>query len=71
MTHIGTYLLSETIDKHLEVLHRPVPDFNAKLLMSVERTLKRFKPDQSFERSSWNIMDDRNLFLRAYIQVTS
>ncbi|KAL1938522.1 hypothetical protein VTO73DRAFT_11545 [Trametes versicolor] len=59
----GTYLLSDTIDKHLEVLHRPVPDFNAKLLMSVERTLKRFKPDQSFERSSWNIMDDRNLFL--------
>ncbi|KAH9855929.1 hypothetical protein C2E23DRAFT_557005 [Lenzites betulinus] len=59
----GTYLLSDTIDKHLEVLHSPVPDFNAKLLMSVERTLKRFRPDQPFERSSWNIMDDRNLFL--------
>ncbi|KAI0629415.1 hypothetical protein C8Q77DRAFT_286594 [Trametes polyzona] len=58
----GTYLLSETINKHLEVLHKPVPDFNAKLLMSVERTLKRFRPDQPFERSSWNIMDDRNLF---------
>ncbi|KAI0359575.1 hypothetical protein OH77DRAFT_1395578 [Trametes cingulata] len=58
----GTYLLSETIDKPLEVLHAPVPDFNAKLLVSVERTLKRFRPDQPFERSSWNIMDDRNLF---------
>ncbi|KAI0663963.1 hypothetical protein C8Q70DRAFT_211356 [Cubamyces menziesii] len=58
----GTYLLSETIDKPLGVLHAPVPDFNQKLLMSVERTLKRFKPNQPFERSSWNIMDDRNLF---------
>ncbi|KAH9889388.1 hypothetical protein C8Q73DRAFT_747858 [Cubamyces lactineus] len=58
----GTYLLSETIDKPLGVLHAPVPDFNQKLLMSVERTLKRFKPNEPFERSSWNIMDDRNLF---------
>ncbi|KAI0645173.1 hypothetical protein C8Q79DRAFT_756449 [Trametes meyenii] len=59
----GTYLLSDTIDKPLEVLHTDVPDFNQKLLFSVERTLKRFQPDQPFERSSWNIMDDRNLFL--------
>ncbi|KAI0369011.1 hypothetical protein BV20DRAFT_947094 [Pilatotrama ljubarskyi] len=59
----GTYLLSDTINKPLEVLHAPVPDFNAKLLLSVERTLKRFRPDQPFERSGWNIMDDRNLFL--------
>ncbi|KAI0758500.1 hypothetical protein BD413DRAFT_654543 [Trametes elegans] len=58
----GTYLLSQTINKPLEVLHAPVPDFNKKLLVSVERTLKRFRPDQPFERSSWNIMDDRNLF---------
>ncbi|KAI8978285.1 hypothetical protein BD414DRAFT_580100 [Trametes punicea] len=58
----GSYLLSETINRPLEVLHAPVPDFNEKLLVSVERTLKRFKPDQPFERSSWNIMDDRNLF---------
>ncbi|EJF56819.1 hypothetical protein DICSQDRAFT_70665 [Dichomitus squalens LYAD-421 SS1] len=58
----GFYLLSETINKPLEVLHRPVPHFNEKLLMSVERTLKRFQPDQPFERSSWMIADDRNLF---------
>ncbi|KAJ2989663.1 hypothetical protein NUW54_g8709 [Trametes sanguinea] len=58
----GTYLLSDTINKPLGVLHAPVPDFNEKLLLSVERTLKRFRPDQPFERSSWNIMDDRNLF---------
>ncbi|CDO77519.1 hypothetical protein BN946_scf184912.g18 [Trametes cinnabarina] len=58
----GTYLLSETINKPLGVLHASVPDFNQKLLVSVERTLKRLKPDQPFERSSWNIMDDRNLF---------
>ena len=46
------------------VLHKPVPHFNEKLLVSVERTLKRFKPDQPFERSSWMIVDDRNLFWR-------
>ena len=61
---IGFYLLSETINKPIDVLHRPVPYFNEKLLMSVERTLKRFKPDQPFERSSWSIADDRNLFRR-------
>ena len=60
----GFYLLSETINKPLVVLHKPVPHFNEKLLMSVERTLKRFKPDQPFERSSWMITDDRNLFWR-------
>ena len=61
----GFYLLSETINKPLVVLHKPVPHFNEKLLMSVERTLKRFRPDQPFERSSWMIADDRNLFWRA------
>ena len=61
----GFYLLSETINKPLVVLHKPVPYFNEKLLMSVERTLKRFRPDQPFERSSWMIADDRNLFWRA------
>ena len=61
----GTYLLSEAINKPLAVLHKPVPHFNEKLHMSVERTLKRFKPDQPFERSSWVIVDDRNLLRRA------
>ena len=64
VTPVGFYLLSETINKPIDVLHRPVPYFNEKLLMSVERTLKRFKPDQPFERSSWSIADDRNLFRR-------
>ncbi|RPD57707.1 hypothetical protein L227DRAFT_594590 [Lentinus tigrinus ALCF2SS1-6] len=58
----GFYLLSETIGKPIRVLHAPVPYFNEKLLVSVERTLKRFQPDQPFERSSWMITDDRNLF---------
>ena len=62
---LGFYLLSETINKPLEAIHKPVPHFNEKLLMSVERTLKRFRPDQPFERSSWMIADDRNLFWRA------
>lgn len=34
--------------------------------MSVERTLKRFKEHEPFERTSWSMVDDRNLFLRAY-----
>ncbi len=63
-TFSGFYLLSETIGKPIKVLHEPVPYFNEKLLVSVERTLKRFKPDQPFERSSWMITDDRNLFWR-------
>ncbi|OBZ69863.1 hypothetical protein A0H81_10273 [Grifola frondosa] len=58
----GFYLLSETIGRAVHTIHAPVPYFNQKLLMSVERTLKRFGPDQSFERSSWSIVDDRNLF---------
>lgn len=60
----GSYLLSEIIDRPVKVIHMPVPYFNEKLLMSVERTLKRFRPDQPFERSSWSIVDDRNLFWR-------
>jgi len=48
----------------LEGAHRPVPYFNEKLLMSVERVLKKFKPDEPFERTSWEIVDDRNIFFR-------
>lgn len=62
----GFYLLSEKINKSLEEVHSPVPYFNQKLLMSVERTLKRFKPDEPFERTSWEIVDDRNLFFREH-----
>lgn len=58
----GFYLLSEKIGKSLEEAHEPVPYFNEKLLLSVERTLKRFKPNEPFERTSWEIVDDRNLF---------
>lgn len=62
-------------------VHEPVPQFNAKLLMSVERfvlgssvteslaslkflnrTLKRMIPAAPFERSSWGIADDDQLF---------
>lgn len=60
----GFYLLSEKINKSLAVVHEPVPYFNQKLLKSVERTLKRFKPEEPFERTSWEIVDDRNLFFR-------
>ncbi|KAF8514639.1 hypothetical protein BU17DRAFT_52414 [Hysterangium stoloniferum] len=58
----GFYLLSEKINKSLKEVHEPVPYFNEKLLLSVERTLKRFKPHEPFERTSWEIVDDRNLF---------
>ncbi|KZT25682.1 hypothetical protein NEOLEDRAFT_1169290 [Neolentinus lepideus HHB14362 ss-1] len=57
----GFYLLSKKINKSLRIAHAPVPYFNEKLLMSVERTLKRFKPNEPFERTSWEIVDDRNL----------
>jgi len=58
----GFYKLSEKIGLSMEETHRPVPYFNEKILMSVERTLKRFKPHQPFERTSWEIVDDYNLF---------
>jgi len=58
----GFYLLSEKINKSLRDVHEPVPYFNQKILLSVERTLKRFKPSEPFERTSWEIVDDRNLF---------
>ncbi|KZT52936.1 hypothetical protein CALCODRAFT_475314 [Calocera cornea HHB12733] len=58
----GSYLLSEKIGQRMSEVHGPVPQFNDKLLLSVERTLKRMHPSAPFERSSWMIADDRNLF---------
>ena len=58
----GFYLLSEKINKSLFDVHAPVPQFNEKLLTSVERTLKRMTPSAPFERSSWEMVDDLNLF---------
>jgi hypothetical protein len=63
----GFYLLSEKIGKTMEQVHAPVPDFNEKLLLSVERTLKRFKSNEPFERASWEIVDDWQLFRREFI----
>jgi hypothetical protein len=60
----GFYLLSKKINRTIKTVHAPVPQFNEKLLLSVERTLKRFKPNEPFERTSWEIVDDRNLFFR-------
>lgn len=53
----GFYLLSEKIGTSLFTTHAPVPQFNEKLLRSVERTLTRLKPDQPIERTSWEIVD--------------
>ncbi|KAF8511540.1 hypothetical protein JB92DRAFT_2831142 [Gautieria morchelliformis] len=54
--HSATFLSAfGKIDKSLEEAHAAVPYFNEKLLLSVERTLKRFKPDEPFERTSWEI----------------
>ncbi|GBE80763.1 predicted protein [Sparassis crispa] len=58
----GSYLLSEHIGKPLHALHAAVPHFAEKILRSVARTLVRFPPDRPFERSSWMVVDDRNLF---------
>ncbi|KAF8304833.1 hypothetical protein DL93DRAFT_2066749 [Clavulina sp. PMI_390] len=58
----GFYLLSEKIGKSMYETHVPVPQFNEKLLVSVERTLRRLLPSAPFERSSWEIVDDKQLF---------
>ncbi|GAA5921727.1 hypothetical protein JCM1841_007108 [Sporobolomyces salmonicolor] len=61
----GFYDFSAKIGKSMREVHVPVPQFNEKILMSVERTLKRFKPHEPFERSSWEIVDDYNAFHHA------
>lgn len=53
----GFYLLSEKINTTLFQTHSPVPQFNEKLLNSVERSLTRLEPHKPFERTSWEIID--------------
>ncbi|KIY73213.1 hypothetical protein CYLTODRAFT_417183 [Cylindrobasidium torrendii FP15055 ss-10] len=63
----GFYTLAQYIGQPLEQVHKKIPHFNEKILMSVERTLKRFKEHEPFERTSWSMVDDRNLFLHSII----
>lgn len=49
----------------LHELHSQIPHFH-KMLASVERTMVRFAPDRPFERCSWWVADDRELFWRAF-----
>lgn len=53
----GFYLLSEKINTPLRQTHEPVPQFNEKILLSVERTLTRLDPAKPIERTSWEIVD--------------
>jgi hypothetical protein len=53
----GFYLLSEKINTTLFQTHSPVPQFNEKLLASVERTLTRLEPSKPIERTSWELVD--------------
>ena len=62
-TCAGSYLLSEKIGQPLHELHAHDPHFH-KMLTSVERTMVRFAPDRPFERCSWWVADDRELFWR-------
>jgi hypothetical protein len=54
----GFYDFSAKIGQSMFDVHVPVPQFNEKILVSVERTLKRFRAHEPFERSSWEIVDD-------------
>ncbi|KAI5480400.1 hypothetical protein MNV49_000975 [Pseudohyphozyma bogoriensis] len=62
VAHPGFYDFSQKIGKSMYDVHTVVPQFNEKILMSVERTLKRFQPHEPFERSSWEMVDDYNLY---------
>jgi hypothetical protein len=53
----GFYLLSQKINTTLFETHSPVPQFNEKLLASVERTLTRLEPSKPIERTSWEMVD--------------
>ena len=55
----GFYLLSEKIGTTLFATHSPVPQFNEKILFSVERTLTRLQPNAPIERTSWEIVDSK------------
>ncbi|VDB96596.1 unnamed protein product [Peniophora sp. CBMAI 1063] len=67
----GFYLLSQYIGQWIGQVHAGVPYFNEKILMSVERTLKRFKPTEPFERTSWTITDDRNIHYHNMVKTES
>ncbi|PWN30895.1 hypothetical protein BDZ90DRAFT_229882, partial [Jaminaea rosea] len=59
----GFYLLSDKIGLSLHDTHSPVPDFNEKLLKSVERSFTRMAADKPFERTSWGFTEpDDDLF---------
>lgn len=53
----GFYLLSDKIGLSLHDTHTPVPQFNEKLLKSVERSLTRLQPSAPIERTSWEIVE--------------
>lgn len=53
----GFYLLSHKIGQSLYDVHDVVPQFNEKILKSVERSLTRLHPAQPIERTSWEIVD--------------
>ncbi|BGP49444.1 hypothetical protein JCM10450v2_005335 [Rhodotorula kratochvilovae] len=55
---VAVYSFRYKVGKCMREVHEHVPQFNEKILVSVERTLKRFKPEEPFERSSWEIVDD-------------
>jgi len=55
----GFYLLSEKIGTTLFATHSPVPQFNEKILLSVERTLTRLQPNAPIERTSWEVVDSK------------
>lgn len=56
----GFYLLSDKIGLSLHDTHVPVPQFNEKLLKSVERSLTRLQPCAPFERTSWELVDPQD-----------
>lgn len=58
----GFYLLSEKIGTTLFATHSPVPQFNEKILLSVERTLTRLQPNAPIERTSWEVIDSVDQF---------
>lgn len=54
----GFYLISHKIGLSLYDTHAVVPQFNEKILKSVERSLTRMHPSQPIERTSWELVDE-------------
>jgi hypothetical protein len=55
--------LLEKIGTNVLAVHGPVPDYAADLSAGVDRFLERLRPERTFMRSNWGLVDRPDLFV--------